>query len=163
MAATAYHGLARRAILGLKFRQGRYLAPLLGGLLAEAVRRRPLASDLLVPVPLAPRRERERGYNQAVLLATELLRLQPLGGATLAPELLRRSRDTPPQVRLRAAARRRNVEGAFACPRPEALRGRRVLLLDDVATTGATLEACAAVLKAAGAGRVMALVVAKDV
>jgi ComF family protein len=162
VAATSYQGVVRQAILKLKFGQAHYLAPVLVEILVETLDRRPLAADVLVPVPLSRQRQRERGYNQAALLAVELLRRHALGGAALEAGVLERVRHTPPQVRLRAPERRRNVREAFACPRPEVVNRQRVLLLDDVSTTGATLEACAAALKAAGASRVMALVVAKD-
>ncbi len=110
--------------------------------------------ELLVPVPLHPRRLLWRGFNQALVLA------RPLGrrlGLAVEPGLLRRRRHTRPQVGLDAAQRRANVEGAFVLARGGAARveGRRVLVVDDVFTTGATVEECARVLREAGAARVM--------
>lgn len=103
--------------------------------------------DLVTGVPLHAARRRERGYDQAELLARALA---PRLGAPCVP-LLRRVRDTQPQSRLGPAGRRRNLDGAIAVLVPEAVRGRRVLVVDDVLTTGATLGACLAVLAAAGA------------
>lgn len=110
--------------------------------------------ELLVPVPLHPRRLLWRGFNQALVLARPLARCL---GLRVEPGLLRRRRHTRPQVGLDAAQRRANVEGAFSLGRSAAARvaGRRVLLVDDVFTTGATVEECARVLREAGAARVM--------
>jgi ComF family protein len=163
VAACTYDGVIRKAVHALKFRQGRYVVPMLGELLAEAIDRRPLVADVIVPVPLSPQRLRARGYNHSELLAGELFRRGAfLRGELLEPGLVRRVRDTPPQFSLGANERRRNMQGAFECGAPDAAAGKRILLLDDVCTTGATLQACADVLRAAGAQRVMALVVARD-
>jgi ComF family protein len=157
-AVCAYEGAARQAVHTLKFRSGRYLAPVLGQLLCEVATRRPLQADLVVPVPLAPRRLRDRGYNQAELLAEHVV--ESVGG-TLAARLLERE-DRAPQQTLTAVERRTNLRGAFSCANPEAAHGQRILLVDDVMTTGATLGACAEVLVTAGASRVSALVFARD-
>lgn len=157
-AACAFEGLVRQAIHDLKYRQARALAPLVAGFLAESLARRPLDADVIVPVPLAPARRRERGYNQSELIADHLagtIGVRPTSSA------LRRLRETPPQVGRSAAERRENVRGAFACPDSDAVCGRRVLVIDDVATTGSTLEACAEPLKDAGAAQVFGLVVAR--
>jgi ComF family protein len=116
--------------------------------------------DLICPVPLHRRRERTRGYNQSALLARALARRL---GLPAAPRLLERIRDTPRQTRLDAAARRANVAGAFRI-RPGSgplAWGRTILLVDDVMTTGATLDAAARALRDAGAGRVFALSLAR--
>ena len=120
----------------------------------------PAAVALLMPVPLADARLRERGYNQAALLAQRLARRLQLA---CAPQALRRTRDTGHQLALPREQRSANVRGAFAvAPRTaEALRGRRVALVDDVMTTGATLAEAARVLLAAGAAEVQAWVVAR--
>ena len=157
-AACVYEGIARSAVQTLKFRSGRYLVPFMGGLLREAATRRPLAADLVVPVPLSRRRWRERGYNQAELLAGEVV--STVGGP-LATDLLERE-DRPAQRTLPASERRRNVVGAFRCVDPAAAAGRRILLVDDVATTCSTLAACADALATAGAVRIAALVFARD-
>lgn len=127
----------------------RPLARLLGGLGGDA--------DLVVPVPLHPRRLRARGYNQAALLA-----LAMPGGLPIELGALLRTRDTRPQTELEPRERRANVRGAFRA-RPERLRGRRVLLVDDVLTTGATAEACTRALLDAGAAGVGVLTVARAV
>jgi ComF family protein len=119
-----------------------------------------VAVDVLVPVPLAPARRRQRGFNQAELIARGVgARL----GWPVDPSLLVRVRETPQQIWLPEAERRTNVEGAFGCPNPDAVDGRRVVLVDDVMTTGSTLRACAEPLKLAGALRVYGLVVARNV
>ncbi len=112
--------------------------------------------DFVIPVPLSYRRLRERGYNQAVELA------RPLAAAARAPlelELCERSRDAPPQTDLPWAERGRNVRGAFRCTRP--LAGASIAVVDDVMTTGATLNEIASTLKASGAARVVNWVVAR--
>jgi ComF family protein len=159
-AAFVYKGAARELVLALKFKDMSVVADTMGELLAVAARRSEINADKVVPVPLSGRRQRTRGYNQAELLAKALaheLGLPLTGGA------LRRTRNTPAQAKSAdAEARQRNVEGAFACRRPEAIAGRRVLLVDDVTTTGATLSACAAALKEGGAASVWALAFARE-
>jgi ComF family protein len=122
----------------------------------RAARGAGVAGDVVVPVPLHPARLAERGYNQAALLgaaaAAEL-------GVPLLARGLARTRDTPQQARLDRAARRANVAGAFRAR--ARLRGKRVVLVDDVATTGSTLAACTRALLDAGAASVTALVVAR--
>jgi ComF family protein len=116
-------------------------------------------ADVIVPVPLSGWRRRTRGYNQSEALARALAREL---GLPLAPRALSRRKHAPPQARSATAEeRRRNVEGAFAA-RAEPVAGRRVLLLDDVTTTGATLRACAAALKEAGARSVYAVAFARE-
>lgn len=158
-AACAYSGAAGLAVRRLKYSQQRHLVEPLARLLLECLAARPLAVDAVVAVPLDGARARERGYNQAALLAAPVAAAL---GVPAEPTLLRRTRPTRPQVGLSARERRANVRGAFDCPDPGALAGRRVLVVDDVMTTGATLEACADALIAAGAGAVWGLVVARD-
>ncbi len=117
----------------------------------------PLEVNIIVPVPLHPSRLRQRGYNQATLLARKLERHT---GLPLDEKALIRVRHTPSQMRLDAEARRQNVMGAFHCP-GEQIAGRRVLVVDDVCTTGATLAACADALRASGATTVQALTLAR--
>jgi ComF family protein len=155
VAALAYEFPADTLVHALKFRGELALAPLLGKLLLPLIAR-DQRIDHVVPVPLSARRLRERGYNQAVELA------RPLAAAARAPLELRlceRSRDTPPQIDLPWAERARNIRGAFACGR--SLLGASVAVVDDVMTTGATLDEVAAVLKAAGAEHVVNWVVAR--
>jgi ComF family protein len=151
---------ARDLVHALKYSYHSTLASPMGELMARYLQEAPLTADVLVPVPLHPHRQRTRGYNQSLLLAREVSRR--LGLPMAAGALLRR-RDTPPQARAAEAdARRRNVAGAFAC-RPGAVAGRRVLLVDDVTTTGATLDACArALLAQGGASSVWALTFARE-
>jgi ComF family protein len=158
-AACLYAGAVRLAIQRLKYAQERHLAAPLAALLVECLARRPLAVDALVPVPLDAGRARARGYNHAALLAAPVAEAL---GVPLGEGWLERTRATRPQVGLSARERRANVRGAFACRAPGAVAGRRLLVVDDVMTTGATLEACAEALVAAGAARVWGLVVARD-
>jgi ComF family protein len=151
-----------QAIHALKYEGKRQVAWPLGRLLAETYRRQVHARMLpaaIVPVPLHPRRQAERGYNQSALLARVLGRGV---GLPVIEDALRRSRDTPQQVGLSAAQRQANVARAFTCqPHHPALVGKRLLLVDDVCTTGATLGACAGVLLAAGAREVWGLTLAR--
>lgn len=107
--------------------------------------------DCVIPVPLHPRRRRERRYNQAALLAGEISKRT---GIPATYTVLQRTRNTPSQTSLTAKMRQTNIKGAFAANLRIDLRGRTVLIVDDVATTGATLSECARVLRGAGAQRV---------
>lgn len=153
-----FEGPLRRVVHGFKYNRRAELADPLAALLARSLDNDPLAVDLLVSVPLHPDRRRARGYNQAALLAAELARRARI---PLAEEALVRLRATRPQLGLSAAQRRENVRGAFQA-RSELVRGKTILLIDDVTTTGATLEACAQALLQAGARRVRGLVLAKE-
>ena len=157
-AAAEYEGVARDALHAFKFHGKRALARPLGALLLEEWGPWLAAAgiDALVPVPLARGRERERGFNQAALVAE---RLAAGLGVPLRPRWLVRARATQPQTDLGAAERRANVRGAFAAD--TAVTGRHVALVDDVLTTGATAAECARILKAAGAARVGVLTVAR--
>jgi ComF family protein len=155
--AAVYEGQLREALHALKFSGRRALAAPLGELAAEqCLAWLPAGIDALIPVPLAPERERERGFNQAALLARRI-------GRRLAvptqPRWLARIRPTRPQSELAAAERRANVRGAFRASRRVA--GRHVLVVDDILTTGATLDSCARALREAGARRVGVLTVAR--
>lgn len=160
--AGDYEDPLRLAIHQFKYEGKRRLAEPLGRVLVEAFRRQSREyslPDAVLPVPLHPRRQAERGYNQSALLARVFCRLE---GLKLVEDALRRSRDTPQQARMNAAQRRANVAGAFTCPaKHPAMYQRRVLLIDDVCTTGSTLGACAETLLAAGAREVWALVLAR--
>ncbi|MFQ6099724.1 MAG: ComF family protein [Anaerolineae bacterium] len=141
----------------LKYRGRTVLAEPLGGLMAAYWTQHPMSADLVVPVPLHPARLRERGYNQAALLAREMARRT---GLVVEEQALIRQRATAPQVELNARQRKENVRDAFRCS-GNSLAGKRVLLIDDVCTTGATLEACAVALYAGGARDVQALTLAR--
>ncbi len=159
-AAAVYGERVREAVHALKFERKTALARPLGDLMAEAGSAMlPLdAVDCLVPVPLHPSREAERGFNQSVLLANRVGRRW---GVPVESRSLRRRRPTLPQTDLDAEGRRANVRGAFTLSRPAAVDGRHVLLIDDVFTTGATVAECARVLLEAGARAVGVLTVAR--
>ena len=164
-----YGGKLRSAILQLKFRRRERLGKRLGELLAftwEALGL--LAEDpapAIVPVPLHQSRKRERGFNQAELLARGLSRkigkICGTSGPRVETHWVHRVRPTLPQTGLSIPQRKENVHGVFAVTRPERLLGRVVVLVDDVMTTGATLSACASSLKKAGALRVIGLTLAR--
>jgi ComF family protein len=155
VAALAYAFPADVLVQALKFRGELALAPVLGELLAA--RLSPAARvDAVLPVPLAAARLRARGFNQALEIARAPARA---AGSPLEPRLAERVLDTAEQAALAPAERAKNVRGAFRCAR--ALAGASVALVDDVMTTGATLEELAATLKRAGAARVVNWVVAR--
>lgn len=155
--AALYEGWLGSAIRSFKYAGESARAEHLASLLAPLMSDFP-AIDVLMPVPLHPRRERQRGYNQSRLLAI------PLGQATSIPmrELLVRERQTSQQVGLNESARRANVRGAFVARPDVDFTGRRVILVDDVMTTGATLGSCAEALHQAGAAWVGAVTLARE-
>lgn len=155
-----YEGAAREAVRALKYNYLSALAQPMAQLMARYVEEEEdIEADLVVAVPLYGRRRRLRGYNQSALLARELSRLC---GLSLTERGLARRRNTPPQARsVDAEARKRNVADAFIADRRR-VEGRRVLLIDDVMTTGATLDACARALREAGAASVWALTFARE-
>lgn len=153
-----FDGPLRAAVHQLKYHRRRRVARPLGELLAAELAERPLAFEAVAAVPLHAERLAERGFNQAEAIAAEVARAT---GTALLREGLVRMRATQQQARLNAHARARNVAGAFgwaASGPPPA----RVLLVDDVLTTGATMGACADALRAAGAERVDALALARS-
>jgi ComF family protein len=161
-AVAAYHGGLRRAIHALKYERRAAVAAPLSRLLAERGPSRLPApprdwADAVVPVPLHPARLAERGFNQAELLAAACARRWAL---PLERRALRRVRATAPQAALDAPARHANLRDAFRVPRPDRVVGRRLLLVDDVLTTGATAAAATRALRAAGAAAVGVLVLA---
>jgi ComF family protein len=143
-----------RLVLALKYGKRLALAELLGDALARRVGGRRV--DAVVPMPLAPRRLAERGFNQALEIARWAA---DRAGAPLMPGWVERVRDTPPQTDLPLAERAANVRGAFACSR--ALAGATLAVVDDVMTTGATAGELARTLKRAGAGHVENWIVAR--
>ncbi len=159
-AVFAYDDASRSLILSFKHADQTHQAPAFGRWLARAGTALVADADLLVPVPLHRWRLFVRRFNQAALLAYALGRES---GKPVAADLLRRRRWTRSQGRMSRTARIRNVRGAFAVREEwrERLRGARILLLDDVQTTGATVEECARVLKRAGATRVDVLTLAR--
>lgn len=156
--ATAFfEGNLRTAIHALKYNHQPELAEPLGQMLNEYLTAHPLPVDLLIPVPLHQERELARGYNQSHLLARVLSQAHTL---PLENDVLTRVRATRPQVELDAVTRRENVHDAFTAT--DRIAGARVLLIDDVCTTGATMEACGAALKAHGAKSVWGLAIARS-
>lgn len=152
----AYEGALRELLHLYKYGRVKTLARPLGDLMAAALPRDE-RFDAIAPVPLHWRRQWQRGFNQSELLARTLSR------RTAIPVIraLRRLRSTVTQAGLSNTARRRNVSAAFRCRRPDAIAGKRILLIDDVMTTGSTAAACATALKRAGAARVALLTVAR--
>ena len=140
----------------LKYQRMRTLAQPLANLLLRALPREE-SFDLLVPVPLHWRRRWDRGFNRSELLARAIARSIGVRPANA----LRRLKATVTQAGLSNTARRRNVRQAFRCRRPGLVRGKQILLVDDVMTTGSTATACAQALKAAGAKRFTLLTVAR--
>lgn len=157
IAATAvFASPLREAIHALKYDNNRSLARPLGERMAAFWQAGHMEADLIVPVPLHRSRQAERGYNQAALLA------HVLGQATgipVAERTVMRKKATRQQALLNAVERRANVKDAFTCRAD--MTGKRIVLLDDVCTTGSTLEACASALRAAGAASVWAFTLAR--
>ena len=155
-----FDGVMRQAIYQLKYRNLRALAVPLAKLLQDYLTTSHVPGEALVPVPLHQKRLRQRGYNQSHLLAQELGKLINL---PVVDDCLIRLRHAPPQARTSTVNERRsNVANAFTC-RNHRLQDKQVLLVDDVSTSGATLDACAAALKAAGASSVWGLALAREI
>ncbi len=157
-----FEGPLREAVHRMKYRGWRAAAPILGGLLAGYLEDHKIPAQsngqVLVPVPLHPRRLRSRGYNQSHLLAKEAGKLLDM---PVRQDLVKRATDSPPQVEARSREQRRaNVAGSFDAA--AGVEGLSILLVDDVATTGSTIMACAAALKEAGAASVWGLVLARE-
>ena len=157
LSAGHFEGSLREAVHQFKYRPCRSLGKPLGEWMATKVL---LVADLdiVMPVPLHAGRLKERGFNQALLLAHQTSEAH---GIPLSCDNLFRTRHTRPQVELSGAERIRNVAGAFALRRPGEVAGRRLVLIDDVFTTGATMNECAVVLKRAGAAQVTAFTLAR--
>ncbi len=157
-----YDDIARKLVHRFKYKDGLEAAPLLGAMMTRSGRKLFEDCDIVIPVPLYRSRLWSRRYNQAAVLA-----LQIAGQTELRyePQLLDRVRKTKSQVGLNAAQRRRNVSGAFAINESafERISGQRVLLVDDVITTGATIEACSKALLSGGAEVVNVLAFARVV
>lgn len=162
VAACRAEGVVRECIHRFKYNREMYFEPHLADWLVAAGRQwvEWREVDAIVPVPLYPRKERAREFNQAERLARALGRAV---GVPVLARLLRRVKETGTQTKLDAAGRRANVRDAFAAPDGAGIAGRRIVLVDDVFTTGATLDSCARVLRRQGAKDVVALTVARGV
>lgn len=162
-AASVYAGAVRQAVLALKFRGQRRVANPLANLLLACYHHEALAADVIVPIPLHSSRRRQRGYDQARLIA------QPLAARLRIPvraDLLVRKHATRAQMTLSRSERLTNVAGAFAlasAAAASALTGKRILLVDDVATTGSTLDAAAQALREVNPAAIWGLAVARPV
>lgn len=161
--------VVKKAIRSLKYKNGQYLAPILAKALYERVL--PELADrkllqnwseaLLIPIPLSTRRLRKRGYNQAELLAESLCKEDCGENFTIEKNTLIRSIDTPPQADIKnKGERKNNVRGCFTVKKPELVRGKNVILIDDVATTGATLHEAERALKKVGVRKFLKITVA---
>lgn len=153
-----HQGLVREIIHSIKYKNIKAMAKPLAKLLANYIESSPLSADVFVAVPMHPKRLRKRGYNQPELLVNELSNLTGIPNKT---ELLIRTKNTTSQVSLTADDRRNNVNGAFQC-KDQVFLGKKVLIIDDVCTTGATLNACAIALKEGGAASVWGLTLSRE-
>ncbi len=149
-----YTGEVEEMVKGLKFHNQRYLAQALGSVMAQACLQNEMHADLLVPVPMHKLRRKDRGYNQAELLAEGM---SPWMNASVDTHCLQRIRHTEQQAMLGALQRRANVYGAFRAE--QEVKGKIICLVDDVVTTGSTLRACADALESSGAKEVWACTV----
>jgi len=159
--AARYDGAVKDVLLLFKYRGLRPLGRPLASFLRAAIVDEDApwsGADLLIPVPVHRRRRRERGFSQAEVLADELSRLTAM---PVLSGVLRKTLNLRPQTSLRSDARRANVRGAYRVVRPESIRGKTVVLVDDVYTTGSTLGECARALKNAGAADVRGVTIAR--
>ena len=158
LAVCEYTGSVKRLIHAMKFqRKKKYALPLRRLLEEGRIARRLFEVNLVLPVPLSAQRLRERGYNQVEAVFAKWAKTEKL---PWEPQLLLRSKNTLPQWTLTVPERRKNIKDAFFLTRPEKVKNKTILLVDDIVTTGVTLEECARVLKQAGAIQVYALTIA---
>ena len=166
VAYGSYDGALRELVHLLKYNGVRPTANVLGRMLAEAVAGLESSfeqpSVLVVPVPLFKRKQRQRGFNQAEMIAQAALKMRPVAlHFELALDVLARTKETHSQIGLTSHQRRENLRGAFKIARAQGVTGREVLLVDDVYTTGTTVTECARVLRRAGASKVWVATVAR--
>ncbi len=170
VAYGGYQGSLRNLIHLLKYERMQPVADRLGKLLADSIEMFAASAEvprqmLVIPVPMHAAKQRQRGFNQAELLARaairETRRRHPEARLQLKTNLLKRARVTVSQAGLSTHQRRQNLRGAFFAPHPERLAGQHVLLIDDIYTTGATARACSRMLRNAGAASVRVATVAR--
>lgn len=155
-----FDGIIRKAVHSFKYHNLRAIAECLGYYMADYYLENNMTSDVLIPVPLYDKRLHARGYNQSELLAKELSHIVKV---PVENQMVKRTRDTSPQVRTSSVEERRlNMENAF-CSIGTEITGINIIVIDDVCTSGATLEACASVLRAAGAGSVTGFTLAREI
>lgn len=153
-----YERLVRDSLHRFKFGQRTGYAGIYAGFMVKCIDEKQKSCDIISWAPVSRQRKRRRGYDQSELLARELSNLLELP----CQRLLIKQRDTMPQSRTKSAAQRReNVRGAYRCCEPDSARGKRILLIDDIVTSGSTLSECAKVLKEAGASGIYAVTVAR--
>jgi ComF family protein len=156
---TRYQGVIRECIHDLKYRNNQSLGEFFSSRMVDVILEEEWEADLVVPVPLSPDRQTDRGYNQSALLARPIaLKL----GWRYCPVCLERTRITKSQVSLTVEERKQNVAGAFTAV-TELVAGKRVLLIDDVTTTGSTLFECTRALKRAGANVVYCMTLSRPI
>ncbi len=154
-----FKGVIREAVIQLKYHNLRAIAPLLAGYMHKYLKEKPFVPDMIIAVPLHKSRLRQRGYNQSELLTKQLGKLTGI----LPNNSLRRTRKAQSQVEAgNIKLRHINVDMAFTCSDVQ-IKGKKILLIDDVCTSGATLDSCAGALKAAGASGVRGLTLAREV
>lgn len=157
--AFVYGGETSRLILKMKYGGAKYLSEFFARFMAKKFFTLSVGFDLAIPVPMTKSAKKKRGYNQAELLTAEFCDIIE---ADFRFDLLEKVRETPQQETLGFKQRRENLKGAFSAKRDAALEGKRILLIDDVKTTGATINLCAKALKKAGAAYVLALTAASS-
>ena len=159
LAVGPYESHLRDAIHLLKFQGRKSLAPLLGKLLLKTLDQHPMECHLILPVPLARGRLRERGFNQAELLAREVARGL---GIPISNKILIKPTETPHQTGLSREERRKNLQGAFLVKSPEQVKDKNILIVDDVFTTGSTACAVAKTLCSQGAAKIFVITLANS-
>lgn len=160
LAVCKHEGTARKLAVNLKFNDRTHLAPYIASMMVSMGRELLEKTDIIIPVPLHSRRRLFRKYNQSALLGQQIAKQS---GVDYSPFVMKRVRSTTPQTRLSKKDREKNVKDAFSVTNKLAVEGKRILLIDDVMTTGATINECTAALKEAGVKHVNGLVFSRVV
>lgn len=143
-----YTDKVKPAIHNFKYHNAKYLATTFGNYMTNVVVRENFEFDIIIPVPLTKKRQRSRGYNQSELLANQISKNL---GAPVVTDVLQRTKFSRSQTELTSSERYQNLEDCFVAENPDKIKGKKILLVDDVMTTGATIEACSKILMDAGA------------